>query len=429
MLNIALVSEHASPLAVAGGIDSGGQNIYVAQVAKQLARAGCHVDVFTRRDSNELSETFDWIPNVRIRHVRAGPCMKLPKEQLLPHMDEFADRMTTMLMNTRQPCDLIHANFFMSAWASLRPARMLNLPLVTTFHALGLVRRAHQRDADAFPDRRFDLEREAIEGSDSIIAECAQDRIDLISLYNAEPERIHVVPCGFDPAEMTPMDQADARKLLGWPDHFTVLQLGRLVPRKGIDNVIHAIAHLKTQHKVLAELHVVGGDTRYPDPVATPEIGRLSELARGLGIESQVHFVGRRDRSELCLYYNAADVFVTTPWYEPFGITPLEAMACACPVIGSAVGGIRTTVVDSKTGYLVPPKNPAALAERLDAMFRNPAQRKAFGRAGRRRALRTFTWTHVMRGLMRVYVDLLRSPVTLPTAAYATAASSDLLSL
>src|SRR3954453_13761403 len=242
MLNIALVSEHASPMAVAGGIDSGGQNIYVAQVATQLARLGCHVDVFTRRDSSELPETFNWMPNVRVKHVRAGPCVKLPKEQLLPHMDEFADRMTTMLMNKRQPCDLIHANFFMSAWASLRPARMLNIPLVTTFHALGMVRRAHQRDADAFPDRRFDLEREAIEGSDSIIAECAQDRIDLITLYNAEPERIHVVPCGFDPAEMTPMDQADARKLLGWPDHFTVLQLGRLVPRKGIDNVIRAIA-------------------------------------------------------------------------------------------------------------------------------------------------------------------------------------------
>jgi len=429
MLKIALVSEHASPMAVAGGIDSGGQNIYVAQVAAQLARLGCHVDVFTRRDGSELPETFNWMPNVRVKHVRAGPCVKLPKEQLLPHMDEFADRMTTMFMRARQPYDVVHANFFMSAWASLRPARVLSLPLVTTFHALGLVRRAHQRDADAFPDCRFDLEREAIEGSDCIIAECAQDRTDLISLYNADSERIRVVPCGFDPGEMRPINQADARRLLGWPDRFTVLQLGRLVPRKGIDNVIRSIARLKTHHKLVAELYVVGGETRYPDPAATPEIGRLSKLAHDLGIDAQVHFVGRRDRSELCLYYNAADVFVTTPWYEPFGITPLEAMACARPVIGSAVGGIRTTVLDGKTGYLVPPKNPAALAERLEALFRNAGQGEAFGRAGRRRALRSFTWTHVVRGLMRVYADLLRAPVMLPAPAYASASSSDSLSL
>jgi D-inositol-3-phosphate glycosyltransferase len=418
MLKIALVSEHASPLAVAGGMDSGGQNIYVAQVAAQLARAGCEVDVFTRRDCGDLPENFDWLPNVRVRHVRAGPPVKMPKERLLPHMGEFAERMLQMMMRAHEPYDVVHANFFMSAWAALHATRALGLPLVTTFHALGLVRRAHQREADAFPDCRFDMEREAIEASDCIIAECAQDRDDLISLYNADAERIRVVACGFDPAEMMPMESTEARRRLGWPEGFTVLQLGRLVPRKGIDNVIRAVAHLRHEHKVEAKLYVVGGETREPDPIATPEIGRLGNLARDLDVAGQVHFVGRRDRSELYLYYNAADVFVTTPWYEPFGITPLEAMACAVPVIGSAVGGIRTTVLDGKTGYLVPPQNAAALADRLADLHLNAARRDAFGRAGRRRALRMFTWTHVARGLIGVYAELLRAPVMRRSPAY-----------
>jgi glycosyltransferase involved in cell wall biosynthesis len=418
MLKIALVSEHASPLAAAGSVDSGGQNIYVAQVATQLARAGCKVDVFTRLDSRELPDTIEWQRNVRVRHVRAGPAVGIPKEQLVPHMEEFGERMLKTLRAAREPYDVIHANFFMSAWAALRSARVLGIPLLTTFHALGLVRRAHQRDRDGFPDCRFEMEHEVVECGDRIIAECPQDRDDLVSLYGADPDKISVIPCGFDADEMRPMDRMAARRQLKWPDRFTVLQLGRLVPRKGIDNVIRAIAQLKARHTIRGELYVVGGGTREPDPVATPEIARLSQLALELGIAEQVHFVGRRDRHELRLYYNAADVFVTTPWYEPFGITPVEAMACARPVIGSDVGGIRTTIVDGKTGYLVPPKDANALADRLALIYSNPAAREAMGRAGRRRALQMFTWQHVVRNLAKVYMEVSRSRPIRSSGAY-----------
>jgi len=418
MLKIALVSEHASPLAAAGSVDSGGQNIYVAQVATQLARAGCKVDVFTRLDSRELPDTIEWQRNVRVRHVRAGPAVSIPKEQLVPHMEEFGERMLETLRAARVPYDVIHANFFMSAWAALRSARVLGIPLLTTFHALGRVRRAHQRDRDGFPDCRFEMEHEVVECCDRIIAECPQDRDDLVSLYGAEPDKISVIPCGFDADEMRPMDRMAARRQLKWPDRFTVLQLGRLVPRKGIDNVIRAIAQLKARHAIQGELYVVGGGTRVPDPVATPEIARLSQLAIALDIAEQVHFVGRRDRHELQLYYNAADVFVTTPWYEPFGITPVEAMACARPVVGSDVGGIRTTIVDGKTGYLVPPNDANALADRLALIYSNPTAREAMGRAGRRRALQMFTWQHVVRNLARVYMEVSRSRPIRSSASY-----------
>jgi D-inositol-3-phosphate glycosyltransferase len=403
MLKVAIVSEHASPLALIGGVDSGGQNVYVANVAKQLARAGHEVDVFTRHDSHLMPEVVHWRRNLRVVHVPAGPTAFVPKEALLEHMDAFGDWLAEHLSASERPYDVVHANFFMSGAAALRAAQAIDFPLVTTFHALGLVRRAHQGASDGFPDERFAIERTLMQESRRVIAECPQDRRDMMELYDADAARIDIVPCGFDPEELYPMDRDAARAQLGWPEgEFTILQLGRMVPRKGVDNVIRAIAVLK-RARVRARLCVVGGATDAADPVATPEIGRLMALASAEGVADRVHFLGRRERDALPIHYAAGDVFVSTPWYEPFGITPVEAMACARPVIGSDVGGIRTTVVDGQTGYLVAPNDPAALAARLAALQRDPALARALGEAGLARARRLYTWRRVARGIAECY--------------------------
>jgi glycosyltransferase involved in cell wall biosynthesis len=238
--------------------------------------------------------------------------------------------------------------------------------------------------------------------ADRIIAECEQDRVDMETLYEADSSRIDVVPCGFDAEEFWPV--ADARERLGLPaDEFVVLQLGRIVPRKGIDTVIEAVALLQRHYGISARLLVVGGNTPQPDPDATPELGMLMALAHALGIGDNVQFTGQRPRPELRDYYSAANVFVTTPWYEPFGITPVEAMACGTPVIGTAVGGIKTTVLDDQTGYLVPPKDPLALAERLAWLYHQPQIAQRLGWAGMHRAYRHFTWRKVAAQIAHVY--------------------------
>lgn len=198
------------------------------------------------------------------------------------------------------------------------------------------------------------------------------------------------------------MDRLRARQALGLSaSDFIVLQLGRLVPRKGTDNVIRALAHLPAS--VPARVVVVGGDTAEPDEARTPELARLRGIAQECGVASRVLFTGHRDRSELRTFYAAANVFVTTPWYEPFGITPLEAMACGIPVIGSAVGGVKHTVVDGMTGFLVPPRDPARLAERLATLHADPALARAMGAAGLRRAHSLFTWDRVAADIAGVY--------------------------
>lgn len=405
-MKIALVSEHASPLALAGGVDTGGQNIYVAHVARQLQRVGHQVDVFTRRD-RALLPAISNMDGVRVIHVPAGPPMQLPKERLLPHMPAFADFLVEFCREEKTPYDVIHANFFMSGLAALAVKDALQIPLVMTFHALGRVRRLHQGANDGFPDERFTIEEELVRRSDRVIAECPADEADLIEHYKADPSRIAVVACGYDPLEFLPVERADARSRLGWADHdFCVLQLGRLVQRKGIDNVVRGVAALETRHGVKARLYIVGGDSDTPNEIATPEIGRLRGIARKCGIEARVKFVGRRDRGELRQFYSAANVFVTTPWYEPFGITPLEAMACSTPVIGADVGGIRHSVRHGETGWLVPPRDPDALADRLAAVHADPERARAMGEAGRARARTYFTWRQIALELEDVYAQL-----------------------
>ena len=404
MQRIALVSEHASPLAAAGGIDSGGQNVYVAEIARELAGRGVAVDVYTRRDNPLLPAVVTVRPGMRVIHVDAGPPQHLPKESLLPYMPAFAAALDQAFAAASPAYDCVHANFFMSGWASLRAVQRTGLPLVTTFHALGRVRRLHQGNGDGFPDARFAMEDELVRASHRIVAECPQDRSDLLEHYAGDPDRIDVVPCGYDAREFHAIERGAARKALGWPaDAFIVLQLGRLVPRKGIDTVIAAMGLLKRDHGTSARLYVVGGSSERPNAIATPEIGRLMRCAAEADVEADVRFVGRRDRRDLHRYFSAADVFVTTPWYEPFGITPVEAMACGVPVIGSAVGGIRTTVVDGVTGLLVPPKDPAALAERLALLAASPALRHAMGEAGRQRANALYTWSRITDQLVDVY--------------------------
>ncbi|GAB4054331.1 glycosyltransferase [Spirosoma litoris] len=401
---LALISEHASPLAAIGGVDAGGQNIAVAELACGLAQLGYSVDVFTRSTSSSEPKIVFWKPRIRIIHIVAGPQQYFAKELLLPYMDEFAQNMGHFIQEQATPYRLVHAHFFMSGLVALKLKQQFRLPFVITFHALGLVRRMHQGADDGFPAERITLEKRIIQDADGIIALCPQDSTDLTTLYGASPSKTTIIPNGYNPADFFPVGQVIARQQLGLdPKTPLLLQLGRLVPRKGIATVIQALALLNQKQAIPAQLLIVGGDSRCADAALTPEIGRLQQLASDLGIEEQVTFTGSRTRHELRYYYSAADAFVTTPSYEPFGITPLEAMACGTPVVGSAVGGIKHTVLANKTGFLVPPNDPAALAARLAILLSSKTLRDQYSRAAIQHVQSGYTWQQVARQTSDLY--------------------------
>src|SRR5690606_25842365 len=372
MKKVAFISEHASPLATVGGTDSGGQNIYVAQLAISLTKKNYTIDIYTRWEDPTVAEVVEWLPGIRVIHVKAGPIKVMPKEEIWKYMDDFFENMYFFVASQRLNYDLIHANFWMSGMVALKMKERSAIPYVITFHALGHIRKLHQKD-DKFPNERCDIEKEIADNANRVIAECPQDKEDLIHYYDVDPSKISIAPCGFSADDFFPIDPHNAKQQLGFADdEHIILQLGRMVPRKGVDNVIQALSHLDMPGKKI-RLVIVGGEEEVPQFNDGSEVTRLYKLAKKLKVSDQVTFAGRKDRNKLKFYYSAADIFITTPWYEPFGITPLEAMACGTPVIGSNVGGLKYSIIDGKTGFLVEPKQPKPLAERIELLIKNPA--------------------------------------------------------
>ncbi|HLI23565.1 MAG TPA: glycosyltransferase [Acidimicrobiales bacterium] len=391
-LRVAMVSEHASPLAALGGVDAGGQNVHVAALAAALARRGASVVVHTRRDDANLPAVVSAATGFSVDHVDAGPPWPVPKDQLLPYMGALAEGLRQR-WEQRRP-DVVHAHFWMSGLASLWAARPLSIPVVITFHALGTVKRRHQGAADTSPPERVAAERRLVADADRVIATCADERRELVAM-DADPRRVVVVPCGVDLELFAPDGPAEERA-----SRPRLVAVSRLVPRKGLADAITAVSHVPH-----AELVVAGG----PPAAALdgePEALGLRELARSLGVADRVRLRGRVPHHRLPALLRSADLVVCSPWYEPFGMVALEAMACGVPVVATGVGGLADSVVDGETGLLVPPRQPAALATAIGDLLASPGRRAAMGASGAERARRLYSWEVIAAHTEAVYMEV-----------------------
>jgi glycosyltransferase involved in cell wall biosynthesis len=390
-VRIDMISEHASPLAALGGADAGGQNVHVAALAAALAQRGHEVSVFTRRDSPRPPDAVRFAPGVTVWHVPAGPPRPLPKDDLLRYMPAFADWLAARWRD--QPPDVAHAHFWMSGIAAIRAVARSPVPVVQTFHALGSVKRRWQAEADTSPPQRPDIEATIARQATAIIATCT-DEVSELAAYGARPETMYVVPCGVDCDRFR--SDADAGAA-GPHSPARVLTLGRLVRRKGNDTVIEAIAGMPG-----TELVIAGG----PDPGQLhedPEVARLCWVADACGAADRVCFTGRVAHADVPALLRSADIVVSAPWYEPFGIVPVEAMACGKAVVVSAVGGHLDTVEDGVTGRLVPPRDPAALTAALTQLLAEPGLRRRLGAAGAVRAAARYPWDKIAAETEAVY--------------------------
>jgi len=393
-MRVAMVSEHASPLAVLGGEDAGGQNVHVAALAQALARGGHTVDVYTRRDDPALAERVPLSPGVDVVHVAAGPPREIPKDELAGYMPEFGDRLAGRWAAGRGTPDVVHAHFWMSGTAAAAACGPLGIPLVQTFHALGVVKRRFQGAADTSPPNRVAVETALLGTVDAVVATCRDEVRELLAL-GARPETLQVVPCGVDARLFRPRGPAARRRT---PKRLVAT--GRLVERKGLLTAVAALPAILAEHDV--ELVVAGGPAA-ADVAADPHGRALLERARELGVADRLRLLGRVPHDRLPALYRSADAVVAVPRYEPFGIVPLEAMACGVPVLASAVGGMLDTVEDGVTGLHVPPDDPDALAAAARKLLADDRLRAAMGRAGARRVARDYTWERVAADTGTVY--------------------------
>lgn len=401
-MKISMVSEHASPLATLGGVDAGGQNVHVAALSAALAARGHEVTVYTRRDDDALDERVTLCPGVEVVNVDAGPPEPVPKDELLPYMDDFGDRLAEYWQD--ETPHIVHSHFWMSGLASLAGARRPEtpgIPLVHTFHALGTVKRRHQGAEDTSPAERATLEPMVGRSVDQVIATCSDEAFELKSL-GVPRSRISVVPCGVDTELFTPDGPREPKG-----DRFRIMTVGRLVPRKGVGLTISALARLVADGRDDVELVVLGG-SRPPGSVhEDSDVQRLLAHAESLGIADRVTFRGQIRQGDLPAALRSGDVVVCAPWYEPFGIVPLEAMATGTPVVAAAVGGLIDSVVHGVTGLHVAPRDSDAIADAVGELLDDPELLARFGRAGIERTHSRYSWSKVAAETERTYRKVL----------------------
>ena len=401
-LRVAILSVHTCPLAVLGGKETGGMNVYVRELARELGRMGVRADVFTRSQNPSIPRVVTITEGVRVVHLTAGPEAPMPRERIRDHLDEFVDGVEAFRIAGGFDYDLIHAHYWLSGAVGLVLRDRWSVPLVQMFHTLGHLKNGVARaSADREPAVRIEEEARILGAVDRIVAATTVERTHLVKHYGADPARIAVIPCGVDTNLFLPGDQAAARAALGLDDQLQLLYVGRLAPIKGLETLLDAMARLRAAG-TRVRLSIVGGDA--DEPLNGHEGELRARLAR-LDLRSAVTFVGAQPQERLRAWYVAADATVLPSHYESFGMVAMEAMACGIPVVASRVGGLQTTVRDGVTGLLVPDHDPAALAGALDRLLGDPDLRFRLGREGVQWAAR-HRWPCIAEAVCREYAAL-----------------------
>jgi D-inositol-3-phosphate glycosyltransferase len=407
---LAMVSVHTCPNAALGGKETGGMNVYVRDLSRELGRRGFTVDVFTRSQDPDAPRIVDLGPNARVIHLKAGPEAPYDKNLVVNHLDEFTDNLLEFARREDVAYHLVHSHYWLSGLVAKRLRTEWNAPVVHMFHTLGkLKNRVAKSEAELETPLRVESEREIINSVDRLIAANPLEKAQMIWLYGADPKRIEVIPCGVDLELFYPRTRSEAEAYLDMPSHHKmVLFVGRVEPLKGIDVLIEAMALVTEKHTDLRDdicLCVIGGEPDADAATMDREMARLQDMRETLGIADVVTFLGKREQTALPFHYSAAEVCVVPSHYESFGMVALEAMACGTPVIASRVGGLTFTVRDGSTGFLVPNDDPKALAEKLSFLLTNKPMRQEMGQRAATHAKR-YGWPIVAEQIVASYRDL-----------------------
>ncbi|MGI5181491.1 glycosyltransferase [Dactylosporangium sp. CA-152071] len=391
-MRIAIVSVHASPLAL-GTSGTGGQHTHVTALAEALGRRGHDVRVYTRRDAAAPDDVVMTGAGFTVEHVPAGPVEELPADALLPHVGDFGRWLAAHWRGDATRPDVIHAHFWLSGLAALTATAEHRIPVVQTYHGLGTVKRRMLKDRDASPEARIGLERTLGTMVDRVVAQCEDEVVELGRMGIRRSDTV-VVPSGVDGEVFAPNGpRADHLR----PGMRRILSVGPLVPRKGFADLVEALRRVPG-----AELVVVGGPA--PDRIhRDPEARRLMELADRSGVGDRVRLIGAVAQQDLPSWYRSADVLACAPWYEPFGLTPLEAMSCGVPVVAYEVGGIGESVIDNVTGLLVPARDVPAMASALRGLLGDEVRRMSYASAAIDRVRSRYTWERTATDVERIY--------------------------
>lgn len=409
-----MLSFHTCPLATLGGKDTGGMNVYVRDLTRELGRLGVGVDVFTRSQDEHVPHVLhDLGYGNRIVHVPAGPEIPILRPNLADYLPEFVRGVLDFAQGKGLEYDLIHSHYWLSGLAALTLRDEWQVPAIHMFHTLGAMKnRVARSPEEVVSEQRLQSEQRMLQEADRIVAATQAELAQLQWLYRADPSRITVIPPGVDTSHFYPIPKDEAIEFIGTPmKHCMLLYVGRIEPLKGVDTLMEAMAILKRDGHL--DLHpmclaIIGGDPQASPEQISAEMDRLTKMRESLGIGELITFLGRREQDSLQYYYSAAEVVVVPSHYESFGMVALEAMACGTPVVASETGGLAFLVKNGETGFHVPAADSGALAERLRTLMADEALREQIGRQAAEYA-KEFAWPLISEQILELYAQVLQS--------------------
>lgn len=393
----ALISVHGDPTAELGKEGAGGQNLYVRSLGLALAKRGCQVDLFTRRENPEQAAIVEMAPGCRTIRLDAGPARFIPRTELFACLPEFVEAWLAFVQHSGQSYELVHTNYWLSGWVGLQLKARLGLPQVHTFHSIGAVKYGAVDRLPLIAQTRLEVEQQCLEQTDCVVATSPQEAITLRQLVSRNGQ-IRVIPCGINVQHFASVSKASARQQLKLTlDTRMILYVGRFDRRKGIETLVEACAKLPYPF----QLYLVGGSHSQGSDAHEQE--RIKAIVQALGLGAVTVFTGPISQEQLPAYYAAADVCVVPSYYEPFGLVAIEAMAAGTPVIASDVGGLRHSIIHDETGVLVPPCNDERLAAAIADIFADPERRKLLAEAGQQRVQSHFSVSAIAAQMHQLY--------------------------
>lgn len=409
-MRIAMLSYHTCPLAILGGKDTGGMNVYVRELTRQLGSMGVQADVFTRSQDEHVPHVLhDLGYGNRVVHIPAGPEIPLSKENLVSYIPNFIQGIQEFAAQKNLTYDIIHSHYWMSGLAGITLKSIWKVPFIQMYHTLGLMKqRVARLPGEAEGAYRIEGEKMVMKEADRIVAATTAEFAQLQWLYQADVRKIMIIPPGVDLSHFYPIPSDEAKLYIGVPPCSQMLLfVGRIEPLKGLDTLIKALAIMRVRG-VYVCLTVIGGEQQ--NEVITPnsEMARIQAICEEANISDLVTFLGKKGQNTLPYYYSAAEAVVVPSYYESFGMVALEAMACGVPVVASHVGGLAFLVQDGITGFTVPVDDPQALADRLTILVEDPDLREKMGRQAAAFAYE-YGWERIARRVIALYEEVLRT--------------------
>lgn len=396
-MKIAMLTIHSCPLGKVGGENTGGMSVYIRELGRELGRRGHLVDVYTRIHEPIHDQVAELGENARLIHFKAGE-EKTHKFELYSHLADFTRDLENFRKENALRYDLIHSHYWLSGLVGERLQELWDIPHLIGFHTLGAVKKA-VGVGESEPELRIDAERKLVKDCHRIIASTEKGKEDLITYYDAAPEAISIIPCGVNLDLFRPIQRETARCYLGLNGERIIVFVGRIIPLKGIENMLRAVAHLGGKQRI--KLVVIGGDDH-----SQAEMQRLKNLSRTLRIDESVIFLGSVKQETLPFFYSAADLCVVPSYYESFGLVVLESLACGTPVVATKVGCAESVIRYGETGYVVTDNNPGSLADKISRLLSTPNRKPDFVHSVRA-SVAKYSWSNISEAILEEYRSVL----------------------